>query len=155
RVLRRARRLDAHERLFVAEPERVRDGDDLEDPLRRQQSVARADGRLRDPDAGSDGAERLEDVRLERLDYPAVELVGTARRGDRAPLRSTGGNPERLDVLTAHRAAFLPLGRAFRQSDLTAAALRAARQQSARWARSIARTVALAGSRSAGPWPVA
>src|SRR6476646_5130443 len=45
-LLRRAAGLNAHKRLLVAEPERVRNGDDLEDPLRRQPSVARADRRL-------------------------------------------------------------------------------------------------------------
>ena len=125
RLLGRARGLDPHHRLLVAEPERVRDCDDLEDPLRRQPSVARADRRLRDPHTRGDRAERLASVRLQCLDDPAVELVGAARRRHRAALRAAGRNPERLDVFTAHRARFLPLSRAFRQCDRAGTALRA------------------------------
>src|SRR5207244_8674362 len=112
-------------RLAVDESERIRDGDDLEDPLCRQPSVAGAHGRLGDADARGDGTERLAPVRLQRLDDAAVELVRPAGRRDRAALRTARGNSERLDVLTAHRAGFVPLCHAFRQWEGAQAALRA------------------------------
>ena len=76
----------ADERLLVAESERVGDGDDLEDPLRRQPPVARAHCRLRDSDPRGNRTERLASVRLQGLDDAAVELVRPARRSDRAAL---------------------------------------------------------------------
>src|SRR5207237_9604563 len=67
---RRSRGLDADERLLEAEPERVRNADDLEDPLARQPPVPRADGSFRDTDSSGNRAERLAAVALQRLDYP-------------------------------------------------------------------------------------
>ena len=80
RLVRRAGRLDADERLLVPEPERVGDGDDLQDPLCGQASVARANRRFGDPDPGGDRPERLAPVRLQRLDDAPVELVRPSRQ---------------------------------------------------------------------------
>src|SRR5262249_18008835 len=63
-LLRRAGRLDTDQSLLVAESEWIRDGDDLEDALRRQPSVTSANGRFRTPDARGDRSERLASIRL-------------------------------------------------------------------------------------------
>src|SRR5205809_937825 len=59
-------------------------------------------------------------------------------RGDRATLGAARRDPERLDVVAAHRAAFLPLCRAYRHCQ---------RAETARFSRALG-----ALSRSPGPW---
>src|SRR5581483_10558917 len=119
---RRPRRLDPDDRLLEAEAERIRDGDDLEDPLGREARVTGADGRFRDPDARGDRAERLAPADLERLDDLPVEVVDPPRRRDGSPFRSFTREPNGHLVLAAHRAGFLPPRCAFRQCDARASA---------------------------------
>src|SRR5204863_1166300 len=67
---------DADHRLRVeAEPERVRDGRDLEDVVIAEAGVARADRRLGDADPLRDPPERLASVLLQRLDAALVDPV--------------------------------------------------------------------------------
>ena len=114
-LARRARGLHADECLVEAEPERVRDRDDLQDPLAGKPGVARADRRLRDAEVRGDPPERLAAVRLERLDDPPVELVDPARRGDRPTAGIGGGDSQGLGLGAAQRVGLLPLRCALRQ----------------------------------------
>src|SRR5579871_191390 len=100
---RRAGGLDADERLLEAEPERVRNADDLQNPVLCETSVPCANGRLRDADARRDAAKGLAAVALQGLDDLAIDLVDSKERGDRSAL------------VTAHPAGLLHHFYAFRQ----------------------------------------
>ena len=108
----RARRADADHRLGVEpEPERVRDGGDLEDVVVAEARVARADGRLGDAEPGRDAAERLAPVLLQRLDDALVDRVDLPGPTDR-PAPNPVLDAAQCEAIRARRLALRQLGTA-------------------------------------------